>query len=146
MIRPQPFAQPIGEGIKLHLPTERAEGRRIGVRTLAASTDRVARRTHSFRKSVTLFFQRGSFPLLGEAGRCCEQQKGHDGPRDHSGFFSLFGVIPRLRRGMYFKSGRARWIFVSINKARFLKGMAVRAERLAGLIDWARGASAAVRG
>jgi hypothetical protein len=48
MIGPQPFAQPIGESIKLQPPTERAEGRRTDVWTLAAPANRMACRTHSF--------------------------------------------------------------------------------------------------
>jgi hypothetical protein len=81
MIGPQSLAQPIGESIKLHPPTERAEGRRTSVWTLAAPTNRMARRTHSLRKSATLLLQCRSFAVLGEPGRCREQQKGDDKPQ-----------------------------------------------------------------
>src|SRR5438067_11930831 len=93
MIGPQPFAQPIGESIKLHPPTEHAEGRRTDVRTLAAPANRMACRTHSFCKSPTLLglFQaaQGTRTLdlaaVGEQGRrtrhCRSCQRQHDRAR-----------------------------------------------------------------
>ena len=48
MVEHKPFAQPIGEGIELHPPIERAEGGRTDVRALSAPANRMACRTHSF--------------------------------------------------------------------------------------------------
>ena len=74
----QAFAQPFCKRIKLHPAIERAEWRRVNVRTLAALPDRMARRAHSLRQSLTVLLQRAGLAVLSQAARCCEQQKDDD--------------------------------------------------------------------
>ena len=78
----QAFPQPICESIKLHPPIERAEGRRPDVRAVAASADRMACRTHSLCKRLTVLLQGAGLAVLSEAGRRCEQQKDGGEPQD----------------------------------------------------------------
>jgi hypothetical protein len=113
MIGPQSLAQPIGESIKLHPPTERAEGRRTSVWTLAAPTNRMARRTHSLRKSATLLLQCRSFAVLGEPGRCREQQKGDDKPQNHSEKLSCWYASTGAKHCGYLNLGDRRNLVLS---------------------------------
>src|SRR5262249_10846455 len=76
------FAQPIGEGIELHPPIERAEGGRTEVRALAAPANCMACRTHSICEGAAMPLQRGWLAVLGRAGRGCEQHK-NDGEYCH---------------------------------------------------------------
>src|SRR5262245_7138277 len=78
MVRHQTFTQAVHEGIEVHSAAERAECRRVGMRTLAGLSDSVALRAHSFRECAALLFQRTRRALLGGSG-CRAQQEKNDG-------------------------------------------------------------------
>jgi hypothetical protein len=83
MVNRQAFAQPVHERIKVHSAIERAEGRGTNVWTLTALADRMTLRAHSLCKSATMLLKGAKLAVLGQAGRCCEQQKDDCKPRHH---------------------------------------------------------------
>jgi hypothetical protein len=74
MVNHQAISQTVQKTVKIDTATEVAKWRGSGVRAFAPAADGMALCTHALGQSAALLFHRANRDLLGERGRCPEQQ------------------------------------------------------------------------
>jgi hypothetical protein len=74
MVDHQAIPQAVHETVKIDTPTELAKWRGSGVRAFAPAADGMAVCTHAPGQSAALLLHWAKCDLLGESGRCPEQQ------------------------------------------------------------------------
>jgi hypothetical protein len=74
MVNHQAISQTVQKTVKIDTATEVAKWRGGGVRAFAPAADGMALCTHALGQSAALLFHRAKRDLLGERGRCSEQQ------------------------------------------------------------------------